>query len=180
MARFLSRLLNRNPTAKWMETVVWPEVDVALLRVMGYPFRTRGEVFQTLGPAAQWPNAYGGGDLVWPHKGLRLDFEFDQLIGFRLELKLEDDVHHPSDARPFQGRLFRGGSELRLAGGEDEQSILALFGSPHQRDEDDDEVTLRYQFGDVTTTFELTQAQGLFAIEVIGEGKTDDTLRRGY
>ncbi len=162
-------LFRRNPTADWRETVAATAVDITGCQVMGKGFRSRTADFAALGPASKWPAKNGCGMLVYPPKGLQLDFEYDQFVGVTITLLRLPYEQDPA-AKPFQGRLTRAGTPLQFGAGASEAEIVEAFCSPHARDEDDEETILKYEFGNVVLEFELFKAQGLGVINVFCEG----------
>ncbi len=167
---FFDFLFKRNPTAEWRETIALPNVDIFRCLVNGKGFRASMADFSELGPAARWPGKNGSGSLWYPSKGLELDFEFDQFVGATIFLKPPSHREDPA-ARPFQGALLRSGAPVALPAGVSEAEIAAVLGRAKSRDDDEEETTLQYVFGNVVLELEISKPGGLEVINVFFEGE---------
>lgn len=142
-------------------------IDVATCQINGKGFRTRSEAFAFLGPAKQWPGSNGSGVLAYPHKGLQLDFEYDQFTGVTVTLQ---PIEYHADRAAFAGTFTRAGAPLDLRGGMNEAQVTQLLGKPTSRDADEEDVVLKYVFGNVVIEFELLDTRGLYVMDLYCEG----------
>ena len=170
MRDLLSRLFRRNPTANWRETGEAITIDLAACKVNGRGFRARTADFAFLGPADDWPAKNGSGSLIYPKRGLQLDFEYDHFIGLTVALQKPPYQETPRQ-QPFVGRFILSGRPLELSAGMAEAQLLNSLGQPASFDRDEEEVVVCYSVGDVVADFEVDADVGLYCVTLICEGE---------
>jgi hypothetical protein len=97
--------------------------------------------------------------LDYHRKGLQVDVVDDRLDGFTLALGANAFLGASSSrpVRPFVGSLRIGGRELRVEELRSEGDLVALWGTPYWRDEDEDEILLFFEFPDGEIQVELSR-----------------------
>jgi hypothetical protein len=165
----LDFLFRRNPTADWHEVVSSPAIDIGRCTIDGKGPGARLDDFRSFGRADTWPGKNGNGSLDYQAKGLSLDFEGGRF--YCLLATLQPIPYGPprEPGHVWQGRLTHGGAPVPLKAGSTESHVIESFGEPTRRDDEEDEVVLTYQFGDVTAEFEILKPQGLAVINLYSD-----------
>lgn len=167
----------RNPTADWREDrSVRLIADLDRFELSGVGFGDPLARLSFLGPSE---SAF----LDFHRKGLQVDVTDARLDGFTLALGagafLGGSSSHP--VRPFVGTLRIKGRELRPEELRTETDLVALWGSPFCRNEDDDEILLFFEFADGEIQVESTrQGRPRVLIAIQQPLMADPEQRRAY
>ncbi|HRU04573.1 MAG TPA: hypothetical protein P5137_02220, partial [Candidatus Brocadiia bacterium] len=114
------------------------------------------------------------GTLDYPERGLSLDVSDGKLEG----IVLFAAANARKGISPFGGRIRFGGMETDFARLATEKRILDMLGEPWWRDEDEDEVLLFYELGDVEWQVEIDKTGAVAALLVVSPPLMEDAEQR--
>jgi hypothetical protein len=171
---FLWSLLGRsNPTRRWKEDRSVPlVVDLDRHRLADVGIGERFERLAFLGPADC------DGDLLsFRSRGVEVVTEGGVVVEFTVFLRPPSEDEQMGR---FAGSFRYRGAPLALSQGTREREVVAVFGAPYWRDQDEDEVLLFYEFGEWEWGIELSLAGWLKAVVVGKPLLADAETRAAY
>jgi len=156
--RWLKALLGLgNPTENWVEHPQRRlEFDLSRNALCGVGLGEPIERLSFLGPSAEWKPS-----LVFPRKGIGVDFQHGRIESFLLNLSDEWVAKYGK----FTGSFRHEDEPIVLADEASQQEALDLFGEPYWIDRDADDTVFFYEHGRIEWQIEFT-SKGLSVIIV--------------
>ena len=173
MLGFLRRWLGGgNPTLEWTASAAAPlVVDLDASALCGVRLGDSIERLRFLGQG-RWRGLSASlrgkkgvtmGTLDYPERGLALDVMGGRLEGFVLTVSGGAE----RGFAPFGGRIRFGGAEMGMERLDTEKRVLDMLGEPWWRDEDEDEILLFYERGEVEWQIEIEKGGTVAALLVV-------------
>jgi hypothetical protein len=126
-----------------------------------------------LGPSED-KAAEANGNCNYYSKGAQVSVEEGKIVSFVLFWNDKDRKQFLS----FSGPCTYHGQAIVLRAGLSEADLTGIFGGPYWRSEDEDEIILFYEFGDVEWQIEIARTEGLTAIVVLTPPLLSDEEQR--
>ena len=173
MWRFLQSLFKSpNPTQEWKENPsVSLVVDLDGHRLCGLGIRDSLAGLGFLGPATM-----AGSTLFFPGKGISVGFKDGCITSFAAYVAASPE----EGMGRFSGWFRYRGRRLDLSEETTERELIAFFGSPYRRDQDEDEVILFYEFGEYEWQIEMSLKDRLSVFAIAPPILGDPQQRAAY
>lgn len=131
-----------NPTRKWVENpMVARAVELDRHAFCGVAAGEPFDGLSFLGRSRIHPHIHTWHE--YPHEGLRVDVKEGAVESFIFTLTRDED----DDLTPYAGLLRYRGSALALHRIATHEGVVSTFGEPWWREDDEEDVTLFYEFG---------------------------------
>ncbi len=172
----LDRLFARpDSTADWKpEPGLRLEVDLGRHALCGVRVGDPVEWLSRLGPAEDALAARRDGRYSYYTRGLEVGARGGRVTSYLLVWGGYADPKY----QPFAGACTSRGKSLPLSADTREPEIARYFGEPYWRDEDEDEILLFYEFGEVEWQVELTLQGSLKAVSIVTPPLLADAAQR--